>query len=144
MMDIQPIAATAIALLSPYIAKGTEEFAKSAGKAAAEKVGALYQAIKKRLRGDAYAEQTLTRAEEKPESEGRQAALKEVLAEKMEENTDFAETVRRLVEESKQLGGGDIINQQIKISGRAQVGDVFQVGTLEGGISKKESDHPYP
>ena len=109
-----------------------------------DKVGALYQAIKKRLGGDAYAEQTLTRAEEKPESEGRQAALKEVLAEKMEENADFAETVRRLVEESKQLGGGDIINQQIKISGRAQVGDVFQVGTLEGGISKKESDHPNP
>jgi hypothetical protein len=100
-MDIQAISTAAIALLSPYLAKAGEAFAKEAGEKLAEKVGALYQAVKSKFKGDAYAEQTLTRIEEKPEATGRQAAFQEVLVEKLEEDPDFAEVVRRLVEEAK-------------------------------------------
>lgn len=100
-MDIQAISTAAIALLSPYLAKAGEAFAEKAGEKLAEKASALYQAIKKKFEGDAYAKQTLARVEEKPESEGRKATLQEVLSEKLEEDADFAEVVRHLVEEAK-------------------------------------------
>lgn len=129
-MDIQTIAAAAMAFLGPYLTKGGEEFANTVGKVAAEKVGVLYQTIKKKFKGDAYAEQTLTRAEEKPKSEGRQATLKEVLTEKLQEDTKFAEMVLQLVEESQQAPGGDVITQHLDISGEVE-GDVFQIGKME-------------
>ena len=100
-MDAQTIATAAMALLSPYLAKAGEAFAKEAGEKLAEKASALYRAVKAKFKGDTYAEQTLTRVEEKPEAKGRQVALQEVLAEKLEEDPDFAETVRRLVEEAQ-------------------------------------------
>ena len=137
-MDFQAVAIAAMALLGPYLAKVGEAFAKEAGETLAEKVGTLYQAVKKKFKGDTYAKKTLNRAEEKPKSEGRQAALREVLAEKMEEDADFAETVRRLVEESEQVGLGDVITQHLNISGKAD--DVFQVGKMSGSITKTEGD----
>ena len=45
-----------------------------------------------------------------PESKGRQAALGEVLAEKMNEDPDFAENVRRLVDESRATNLGNVIS----------------------------------
>jgi len=161
-MSVQAIAVAATALLGPYLAKAGEAFAKKAGEKLAEKAGALYQAVKKKFKGDAYAEQTLARVEEKPELEGRQAALKEVLTEKLEEDADFAETVRRLVEEAKAADtrnviafgersvavGGDVSGSTI-ITGDGNVvgdGSVSQVVKAEGGstisgvtqIGKKE------
>jgi hypothetical protein len=100
-MDIQVIAIAATALLGPYLAKAGDAFAEKAGEKLAEKAGALYQAVKAKFKGDAYAEQTLARVEEKPEAEGRKAAFQEVLTEKLGEDADFAEMVRRLVEEAK-------------------------------------------
>ena len=108
-MDVQVMATAAMALLSPYLAKAGEAFAKEAGEKLVEKASALYQAVKKKLKGDPYAEQTLARAEEKPASEGRQAALKDVLTEKMEEDADFAATVRQLVEEAKAADTRNVI-----------------------------------
>lgn len=100
-MDVQALATAAMAILSPYLAQAGEAFAKKAGEKLAEKAGAVYQAIKEKFKGDSYAEETLARVEEKPESEGRQAALKEVLAEKLGEDADFAEVVGRLLAEAQ-------------------------------------------
>ncbi len=135
-MDIQTVATTTLILLSPYLSKAGEAIAENLGEKLAEKVSGLYQTLQEKFRGDDYAEQTLARLEGKPESEGRQAALKEVLIEKMEADPDFAEQLRQLVEESKQVGGGDIISQHLNISGKA--GDIFQIGKMGGGdITKK-------
>ncbi len=46
MDPIASLAASVVAVLSPYLAKAGEEFAKEAGKAAANKFGALYQFLK--------------------------------------------------------------------------------------------------
>ncbi|MEJ2557846.1 MAG: hypothetical protein P8186_16785 [Anaerolineae bacterium] len=108
-MDIQALAVAATALLGPYLAKAGETFAEKAGEKLAEKAGALYQMVKAKFKGDAYAEQTLARVEEKPEAKGRQGTLQEVLAEKMEEDADFAETVHRLVEEAKAADTRNVI-----------------------------------
>ncbi|MCK6630332.1 MAG: hypothetical protein L6R45_34825 [Anaerolineae bacterium] len=137
-MDIQAISVAVVALLGPYLVKAGEAFAEKAGEKLAEKVGELYQVIKKKFKGDTYAEQTLTRVEEKPEAKGRQDALIAVLAEKMQEDTNFAEKMQRLLEESEQVGGGDVIKQQLNISGKAE--DVFQIGKMGGGITKGVSN----
>ncbi len=107
-MEPVSLTAAALALLSPYLAKAGEAFAGKAGTVLADKAGALYQALKKKFEDDPYAEQTLTRVEEKPESEERQAALKGVLAEKMGNDPGFAETVRRLVEEAEAAKPGSV------------------------------------
>ena len=133
-MNIESVAMAAVALLGPYLAKAGEAFAKKAGEQLIEKVGALYQVVKSKFKGDNHAEQTLARLEQAPESKRRQAALEDVLIEKMEQDTEFAAQVRRWVEESESTGGGDVIQQHLDISGKA--GSVIQVGKIEGGTIK--------
>jgi hypothetical protein len=94
-MDLVSIAAIA----APFVAKGAEALSKTAGEKLGGLVGDLSQAIINKFKGDSYAEQTLARAKEKPELEARQGALKEVLAEKMEDDSNFAEKVQKLVDE---------------------------------------------
>lgn len=120
-MDIQAIAVAATALLGPFLAKAGEGLAEETGKKLAEKVGVLYQVVKRKFKGDAYAEQALVRAEEKPESGERQSALKAVLVEKMEDDPDFAETVRRLVEEAKVIDTGSVIALERSVAIRGDV-----------------------
>jgi hypothetical protein len=108
-MDVQVLATAAVALLSPYLVKAGEAFAKQAGEKLADKAEALYQAVKDKFKGDAYAEQTLARVEETPEATGRQAVLQEVLAEKLEEDPEFAGTVRRLLEEARAADTRNVI-----------------------------------
>ena len=118
-MDIGTIAAAA----TPILIKGLETFSQKFGEKAAEEMGELYQKIRAKFLGDPYAEQTLARAKQMPESKGRQAALEEVLAEKMNEDPDFAENVRRLVDEAIAAGVGNVIaygERSVAIGGDAK------------------------
>lgn len=65
-----------VAAAAPFLIKGAESFSKIAGEKLAEKVGKLCKTIETKFKGDSYAEETLARAKDKPESEERQAALK--------------------------------------------------------------------
>jgi hypothetical protein len=87
------------ALAAPILAKGAEAFSKAAGERLGEEIDQLSQAVINKLKGDSYAEQTLSRAREKPESLSRREALKEVLADKMNEDPKFAEEISKLVED---------------------------------------------
>jgi hypothetical protein len=100
-MVVETLAATALAVVTPYIVKAGEEFAKKAGAALSEKVGAVYEAIKRKFTGDPLAEQTLARVAEKPDSEGAKSMFKELLNEKLSADPDFASTLSRLLEEAK-------------------------------------------
>lgn len=100
-MPIEPLAAAAISILTPYLSEAGKSFAQKFGETLAEKAGKLYQAIKSKFTGDTYAEQTLGRVEEKPDSEGRNSTLEQVLIEKLQEDSDFAQLLQRLVEEAK-------------------------------------------
>lgn len=110
MVEPISVAAMAIAFLTPYLVKAGESFAEKAGEAVAEKVGALYRTIKGKFAGDSYAEQTLLRLEESPDAKGRQSALENLLNEKMEEDTTFAERVRLLVDEAKAADTNNVIS----------------------------------
>ena len=87
--------------------------------------GTSYQSVKKEFRGDTSAEQTLSRAEEKPGSEERQAALKGVLVKRMMENPDFAAAVHRLIIEVKVTDSS--ISQTVVAGDHSTISGVKQV-----------------
>lgn len=131
-MDWRQVATTAAALLAPllpYLVKVGEKAAEEAGKkfgtAAWEKAKALYEAIRGKFTGDAYAEETLKRAAEKPESEGRQAALTEVLAEKAEADPEFGQQLAQLTEVTAQERG--IVNFLTQVYG-GRVNKIINIG----------------
>lgn len=115
-MDWQQVATTAAALLTPllpYLVK------------AGEKAKTLYEAVRKKFAGDAYAEETLKRAAEKPESEGRRAALTEVVAEKAEADHAFGQELARLTQVTVQDEG--IFNFLTQVYG-GKVSKIVNIG----------------
>jgi hypothetical protein len=140
-MDLRIVATSAVSLLVPYFAKAGEAFAEKVGERLFARMDDLHATIKRKFERDDYAAQTLNRVEEKPKSEGRQAALREVLAEKMGEDAEFASRVDQLVKEisaQSEASQGDVITQHLGISGKA--GNVFQVGKAEGDITSVRGD----
>lgn len=135
-MDPATLATNAVLLIVLYLAKAGETIAEKAGQAVwdsfAEKAKALYESLKAKFAGDEDAATALKQLENKPDSEGRQAALKEVLEEKIQADPTFAEMLRQLVPEVKQ-SGGDTITQTLTISGE-QVGKVIQIAKVQGDV----------
>ena len=62
------------------LSKGARAFAGTSNEKFVGKVDELSKITKRRFKGDPYAEQTLARVKEMPESESRQSALKAVLS----------------------------------------------------------------
>ena len=87
------------AIAAPFLAKGAEAFSSTAGEKLGAKVGELCQAVINKFKGDSDAEERLALAQKKPDSKGRQSALEEVLAEKMEDDPVFADELQKLVDE---------------------------------------------
>lgn len=96
-MIVDPVSLAVVA--TPFLAKGMDAFTKTAGEKLGGKVVDLCQAVVDKFKGDSYAEQTLVRAREMPESEDRQSALKGILAEKMNADSGFAEEIKKLLDE---------------------------------------------
>lgn len=107
-MDLLSIAAIA----APFVAKGAEVFSKTLGEKLGGIVGDLCRSVADKFKGDTYAEQALVGAQEKPDSKARQAALQAAIAEKMEDDADFAKEIQRLVETIKKEGAGSAFDQQ--------------------------------
>jgi hypothetical protein len=125
-MDLLSIAAIA----APFVAKGAEVFSKTAGEKFGGLVGDLCQAVIKKFKGDTYAEQTLARANEKPESEERQGALKGVLAEKMKDDPDFAEKVQKLVQDVQKEHARTVFDQR----GQTVHGSQTNIGEINAPV----------
>lgn len=125
-MDIHVIATSAVAALTPYLVKAGTVAAEKLGEKLPEAIENLYNAIRKKFKSEPYAEQTLTRAVEKPESPGRQAALADVLAEEMEKDAEFAATLEKIMERVEESSAGDRIDQSVNVSGKS--GDITVIG----------------
>jgi hypothetical protein len=143
-MQMDPLTLAAIA--APFVAKGAETFSKSAGDKLGAKVGELCQAVINKFKGDSDAEETLALAQKKPDSKGRQSALEEVLAEKLEADPDFAEKLQKLVDEVQKGAatrtafdqrGQTVHGAQTNIAGNVQ-GPVFS-GTFSGPVNTDKS-----
>jgi len=131
-MDWAQVATTAAALLTPllpYLVKAGEKAAEEAGKkfgtTAWDTAKALYEAVRGKFTADTYAEETLKRAAEKPESEGRRAALAEVLAEKAEADQEFGKQLTQLTQVAAQEEG--IVNFLTQVYG-GKVGKIVNIG----------------
>jgi hypothetical protein len=130
-MDPLTLATTVVNLLSPYLSKVAGALADKAANAAGEKLGTLFTAVKAKFTGNVYAEETLKRVKDQPESASRQAALVGVLEEQIKNDPEFAETMRKLVGEAKDSGADNIL-QNVTISGKARTGNINTIGKIEG------------
>ena len=129
-MVLDPVSLAALA--TPFLAKGAEAFMKTAGEKLGGKIVELFQAVADKFKGDSYAEQTLARAKEMPESEDRQIALKGVLTEKMKADSVFAEEIKKLLDEVSK----DAASTQVAFDQRGQnVGTQTNMGNVQGSVN---------
>jgi hypothetical protein len=132
-MDPLTLATAVVNLLAPYLSKAAERLADKAANAAWAKLEGLLKAVKAKLTGNVYAEETLKRVKDEPESVSRQAALVGVLEEQIKNDAEFTETLQKLLGEAKDSGAENIV-QKVTISGKARTGDVTTIGKVEGKV----------
>lgn len=99
-------------VVAPIMVKGTEVPAKTIGGKLSGLISDLCQLVANKFKGDSYAEQTLVRARQKPESRDRQSALMLLLAEKMEEDPDFAQKIQQLVDAVQKENSRSVFDQR--------------------------------
>ena len=93
-MDEAGMAATAVALVAPYLVEGAKELAKKVGEEAGGRVVKLWDALKSRLSGkDALAD-----VEAAPGDQRRWAALEVQLEKALNEDPGFRGELARLIE----------------------------------------------
>lgn len=94
------LAVQVVAILLPFVKKGTDKFAseigQAAGQEAASKVKNLLNTLKTRWKTDKEASDELARFEEKPER--YQPVLEDILKEKLAEDKDLASELRQIVD----------------------------------------------
>lgn len=137
-MDPQAIAAMTVNVIGPYLARAGEALAKEVGQVALDAMKSIYRTVKESLAGDSYAEETLERVEEEPQSESRLTALESLLEERLQADRDFAAALQGMLEEVKEAGAEDFV-QQVTVSGQAQTGDITQIGKVEGDVDLSKS-----
>jgi hypothetical protein len=98
-MVVEALVSTVLSVLSPYVAKGGEEFAKEAGKAAFEKAKSLFQTLKTKFSGDKEASGALENFEQKPAR--YQPILDEVLREKLSQDPALAAELEKHLQEMR-------------------------------------------
>jgi hypothetical protein len=130
-MDASSLSNEIVTLLAPYLqrlaGKATDQLADAAGPA----LERLFAALRRRLAPTPYAAVQLAGLEERPDSAGRQQALASALSERIEEDSDLADELQRLVAAARAGGGATVVG---KIEGPAAFGgNVSQTGSYVAG-----------
>lgn len=111
-MDIGLIATSTVSFLVPYLTRLGRKVASGIGEDlsgfAEDKIKALYESIKEKLKGDDYASKTLERLEEVPGDAIRQQTMQGILQESLKEDENFSKKLQQLLEEVNAAGGGVI------------------------------------
>ena len=126
------------ALAAPFVIKGAEAFTNAAGEKLGGKVGELCQAVINKIKGDSDAENTLALAQKKPESKGLQSAVEEVLAEKIKADPDFAEDIRKLVDEVQ--NEHESARTTFDLRGQTVHGNQTIIDTVQGSVNIVDSE----
>jgi murein L,D-transpeptidase YcbB/YkuD len=151
MVEPVSLAASAVALLVPYLERVAGRVAEQATDALADAaipaLKRLYEAVKARLRPGTYAGNQLQGVEERPDSEGRQQALRSALAEEVESDPAFAAELDRLVSQAQTATGVRVTATDVGvIAGRdAHLRGGYVAGRdmdLSGGIPPKQPSPP--
>ena len=133
---IQQLATQIMVILIPFVSKSAEEFARSAGKDAYEKVKSLFSILKERWIGDKEATDSLAHFQEKPER--YQSILKDILEEKIDQDEVLRLKISQLLKEmgpslevfqrmkeAKMVTGAEVKEMR---SGRASIQQEFDKG----------------
>src|SRR4051812_35565891 len=112
-MDPVTLASTAVALLSPYLAKAGEGAAKKIGEDAVETGGKLLGWVRARL--DGRAKEALDDLTHKPDSEDNQADLRKQLAKALEANPTLAAELHAIL--PADAAGTDSMSQNVSGAG---------------------------
>ena len=131
-MDPITIASSALAFLTPYLAKAGAEVSKKAVGAAWEKVGEIHKAIQERLaqEKDSYPKETLKRYEKEPTK--RKQAMQETLAEVLEKDPDFARKLTKMLKDADKAGAGTVFNTNVY---GGDVGEIINIETVQQGLT---------
>ena len=132
-MDPTSLAATAVAALAPYLAKAAEKFAEETGKAAADKIGALYQALKTRFENKPAAQEALTDLEANPNNEDAKAALRRQLTKQMDTDPSLKDTLQELLNDIDK--DEKSMSFLIKVYG-GKIKNIAQIGRVDKFIMK--------
>ncbi len=116
--SINVIAAAAVGILSPYLAKTGEVAAKELGED-------LYNLLKARLGKKPAAQETLSDLEAAPEDPDLQATLRVQLKKLLAEDEEFADQLRGFLEKAGQTETGSIVIKQVAGDNAKQFGQVF-------------------
>jgi hypothetical protein len=111
-MDPATLAAGAIALLTPYLAKAGTEFAGEAGKAAWRLAGRLLDRLQSAVRDKPRQQKTLEDFSSEPSSSA--AATQEMLKRMLEKDRTLAGEVDSILQEVKRLGPSVSVVQRMK------------------------------
>ncbi|MDY6874948.1 MAG: hypothetical protein SWK90_01910 [Chloroflexota bacterium] len=120
-MDPATLAATAVTLLSPYLAEAGKTAAKKIGESVGDAVPKLYQAIKSRFAQQPAAAEALADLEKTPTDKDTQAAARVQLKKILTEDASFAEQLGQLLEAAQSAGDSTVVT--VTGSGAAAVGD---------------------
>ena len=137
MEPISVLAASAVAVITPYLVEAGKAVAKKAGEATWARAEELYSLIKAKFSGHPVAEEALADLEKDPQDEDNQAVLRKQLRKLLETDQAFLEGVRGKVEAIHQ-GGGIVVSGSgaAATSGgtAAGAGGVAVGGSVEGGV----------
>jgi hypothetical protein len=109
---METIAAGAIALLTPYIARAAGEFAGEAGKAAWQLAEQLFRRLRTAAVGHPSASRSLDEFEQSPERS--RAETQEALQGLLEGDPKLAKEVVGILDQVKSLGPAVLVTQRIK------------------------------
>ena len=115
---ISVIAAAAVSILSPYLAKAGEVVAKKVGED-------IYQVLKTRFGKKPAAKEALADLEKNPKDIDSQAAVRVQLKKVLAEDEAFAAKLQHLLQEAGKTEAGATIIKQIAGDNAKQFGQVF-------------------
>ena len=128
-MDPVTIAATATALLLPYIKKGGEKFAETLGQKLPEGVSKVWHAITGKFKGKPAAEESAKDLITHASDEDNQAAFRKELRKILESDSGFASELERLL-----LAAGANVGPIVN-TGSGAVATHRGVAAGEGGVA---------
>lgn len=98
---MEPVSAAALAALILASRGGAEELGREAGRSAWAGLAKLRTLVGRKFQGDAHAKQALVLAEQRPQDQQAIARLQETLEAYEARDQDFANELRRLVDEAR-------------------------------------------
>jgi hypothetical protein len=130
-MDASNLSSDVVALLTPYLQRLAGKLTDQLAEAAVPAIGRLHDALRRRLAPTPYAAGQLAGLEERPEIVGRQQALASALSERLAEDPELADELRRLVGAAQVTDGSLVVG---KVEGPAAFGgSVQQTGRYVAG-----------